>query len=192
MRQHGSLRMSALHRTSNRPCVSPSLFADRVCTASPTARRKKLNALTIVPWVLIGSVWKLSLDRDSSCPALEPLNILELFNTCIYNPPTSRDRRVRVLLHFSYLIAHILTISYSHISHSHNLILSLTLILSYLVSHIWGGEFEGGELLSPTPNWAKFRFKLLCHTYCTYLLYYTSTILIGFIPHVRVHTRMPI
>ena len=48
-------------------------------------------------------------------------------------------------------------------------------------------ELSGGGLSSPPPNWAKFRFKLLCHTYCT-ILYYT--ILMGFIPHVLVHTQM--
>ena len=49
----------------------------------------------------------------------------------VCNPPTSLARRVRVLLHFSYLISHI---SYWH---SHNL------LLSYLVSHIWGGVWGG-------------------------------------------------
>ena len=47
--------------------------------------------------------------------------------------PTSPDRRVGKPLHFSYLIYHI---SYSQ---SHNL------LISYLVSYIWGGEFEGWD-----------------------------------------------
>ena len=59
----------------------------------------------------------------------------------------------------------------------------LVLFARLCVRFRWG-------LSSPPPNWAKFRFKLLCHTYYTYLLYYT--ILMGFIPHVRVHTQMPI
>ena len=57
----------------------------------------------------------------------------------------------------------------SHISYSH----SYNLLLSYLVSHIWGGSLREG-LSSPPPSPAKFRFKLWCHTYLlynTYLLY---------------------
>ena len=54
--------------------------------------------------------------------------------------PTSLARRVRVLLHFSYLISHI---SYSH---SHNL------LLSYLVSHIWGGSLRGGTVVPTTKS----------------------------------------
>ena len=89
-----------------------------------------------------------------------------------YNPPTSPDRRVRVLLHFSYL---------NH-------------LLSYLVSHIWGGSLRGGTVVPP-PDRAKFRFKLLCHTYLltlpTYLLY-LLILLMGFIPYARLHTQMRI
>ena len=53
---------------------------------------------------------------------------LDIFVYYVLNPPTSPDRRVRVLLHFSYPISHI---SYSH-SHNHS--------LSYFVSRI---SFEG-------------------------------------------------
>ena len=76
------------------------------------------------------------------------------------NLPTSLARRVRVLLHFSYLISHI---SYSH---SHNL------LLSYLVSYTWGGEFEGMAGFRPHDqiglNPALSSYAIL--TYFTYLL----------------------
>ena len=83
--------------------------------------------------------------------------------------PTSKVRRVRVLLHFSYLIVLILTISYSDflyliLSYSH----SLTLV-SCILSYFWGGSLMGGTL-SPPPDWPKSCFKLLL----PYLLYYTE------------------
>ena len=73
-----------------------------------------------------------------------------------YNPPTSRDRRVRVPVHFSYLISHthIFAISYSHIL--------------YLIS--WE-EFEGGDF---RPH-RQIRLNRVLSSYAilTYYTYYT-------------------
>ena len=85
-------------------------------------------------------------------------------------PPTSPDRRVRVPLHFSYLIPHI---SYPR---SHNF------LLSYLVSYIWGGSLRGGTC---------FKLVMPYYTYCTILTILTY-LLMGFIPYARLHTQMPI
>ena len=90
----------------------------------------------------------------------------------------------------------------SHSSHSfsqsHSLSYSHTLTLTCCISYL-GGEFEGGDfhppnqirpnsalssyailtiltygiIPSPQPDSAKFRFKLLCHTYYTYLWDFT-------------------
>ena len=75
------------------------------------------------------------------------------------NPPTSPDRRVRIPLRISYLIAHTLIRTISQ---------SLTLISCtlYLVGD------EGGDFISPPPNPAKSPFKLLMHTHYAYLLTY--------------------
>ena len=119
------------------------------------------------------------------------------------NPPISLDRHVRMPLHFSYLVSHI---SYSQ---SHNI------LLSYLVSYIWGGFEGGGDFYLPNQFRLNPVLSSLCHTilyllcytilsilYYT-ILYYTilyhtilyllyHTILMGFISYVRLHTQMPI
>ena len=92
-----------------------------------------------------------------------------------YYPPTSLARRVRVLLHFSYLISHI---SYliSHISYL-TFSQSLTLIscISYLGRGVWGGDFRHPNQIVLNPA-----LRSLCHTYLlTYYTYYTY-FLMGF------------
>ena len=84
-----------------------------------------------------------------------------------------------ILTYYTYLLMGFIPHVRVHTQIAPNAILTyFTYLLTYfltILTYLWGFTIC---------------HMLLCHTYYTYLLYYT--ILMGFIPHVRVHTQMPI